>query len=89
MKTLVEAIWIHTHWTRYTKRRRWSELRHRYTVHLPKVLQEHRNLRQLLGLPLPLGLSLPLGLLMPRRQLPQLLSHPLVLGLQHMNRMFQ
>jgi hypothetical protein len=26
---------------------------------------------------------------MPRRQLPQLLSHPLVLGLQHFNRMFQ
>ena len=91
MKALVKAIWIHTHWTSYNWRRRWSEHRHRYTVHLPKVLQEHRNLRQLLGLSLPLGplgLSFPLGHLGPRRQVPQLLSHPFVIGLQHFNRMF-
>ena len=92
MKALVEAIWFHTHRTSYNWRRWWSELQHSYTVHLPKVLQERRNLRQLLGLPFSLGLlvlSFPLGLLGPRRQVPQLLSHPLVLGLQHFNRMFQ
>ena len=91
MKALVEAIWFHTHRTTYNWWRRWSELRHSYTVHLPKVLQERRNLRQLLGLPFPLGplgLSFPLSLLGPRRQAPQLLSHPLVIGLQHFNRMF-
>ena len=89
MKALVEAIWFHTHRTSYNWRQRWRELRHSYTVHLPKVLQEHRNLRQLLGLPFPLGplvLSFPLSLLSPRRQVPQLLSHPLVLSLHTSNR---
>ena len=82
MKALVEAIWFHTHKTSYN-RRQWNELWHNYVVHLPKVLQECRNLHQLLGLPFPLG---NLG---PCCQVLYLLSHPLVLGLQHFNRMFQ
>jgi hypothetical protein len=84
MKALVEAIWIHTHWTSYNWWRHWSEHRHKYTVHLSKVLHERRNLRQLLGLSFPLGplrLSFSLGHLGPHRQVPQLLSHLLVLGL--------
>ena len=55
---------------------------------MANVVQVRRNLHQLLGLPFPLGplgLSFPLGLLGPRSQVSQLLSHPLVLGLQHFN----